>query len=77
LQKGFLQHPNQNKKKKKLKITLAETHENLFTVAKIEIAEIEIARIEIAEIESHTLHALSQMRPTSYLRFRNTLAGRT
>jgi hypothetical protein len=27
---------------KKLKITLAETHENLFTVAKIEIAEIEI-----------------------------------
>jgi hypothetical protein len=25
-------------KKKKLKITLAETHENLFTVAKIEIA---------------------------------------
>jgi hypothetical protein len=41
LQKGFLQHPNQNKKKKKLKITLAETHENLFTVAKIEIAEIE------------------------------------
>jgi hypothetical protein len=68
-----------------LKITLAETHENLFTVAKIEIAEfevakiaeIEIARVEIVEIESHTLHALSQMRPTSYLRFRNTLAGRT
>jgi hypothetical protein len=32
------------KKIKKLKITLAETHENLFTVAKIEI---EIAEIEI------------------------------
>jgi hypothetical protein len=53
LQKGFLQHPNQ--KIKKLKIILAETHENLFTVAKIaeiEIAEIEITRIEIAEIET-------------------------
>ena len=42
-----------------MKITVVETHENLFIVAKIEIAEIEIARIEIVEIESHTLHSLS------------------
>jgi hypothetical protein len=32
----------QIKIKKKLKITLAETHENLFTVAKIEIAELKL-----------------------------------
>jgi hypothetical protein len=43
LQKGFLQYPNQNKK---LKIILAKTHENLFTVAKIKIGESEIAEIE-------------------------------
>jgi hypothetical protein len=53
LKKGFLQHPNQ-KKKKKLKITLAETHENLFTVAKIEIAEIEIYTTTLAGIEIYT-----------------------
>jgi hypothetical protein len=35
-------YSTQIKIKEKLKITLAETHENLFTVAKIEIAEIEI-----------------------------------
>jgi hypothetical protein len=55
LQKGFLQHPNQ---KKKLKITLAKTHENLFTVAKIEFA------IEIAEIETRITLAGIETLPT-------------
>jgi hypothetical protein len=39
---GSYNTQKKKKKKKKLKISLVETHENLFTVAKIEIAEIEI-----------------------------------